>query len=185
MLLRRCLAVPTFFLWPTVLILVTPAGWCVAAAARWERIDKHMLVWYCFSMFKCCFRLTWRFQLFSLVLHFVLGIFCAYGLWSRCFWIACWSDVRSMYSTVLMQACSQRFKAWAYHNLDFASQWFIPSAGRIASHASLLNMTSHVCGHLHHWKAVSTLRWCNRTPVACLRALVFNCLRPDDASMCE
>ena len=77
-----------------------------------------------------------------------------------------------MYSTVLMQACSQRFKAWAYHNLDFASQWFIPSAGRIASHASLLNMTSHVCGHLHHWRADSTLRWCNRTPAACLRALV-------------
>ena len=71
-----------------------------------------------------------------------------------------------------------------YHNVDFASQWFMPSAGRTASQASLLNMTSHFCGHLHHWKAVSTLRSCKRTAV-CLRALVFNCLRPDDASMNE
>ena len=46
-------------------------------------------------------------------------------------------------------------------------------------------MTSHVCGHLHHWRAVSTLRWCDRRQVACLRALVGNCLRPDDASMSE
>ena len=46
-------------------------------------------------------------------------------------------------------------------------------------------MTSHVCGHLHPWRAVSTLRWGDRRQVACLRALVGNCLRPDDASMSE
>ena len=63
-MLWRSLAVPTFFLQPALLILVTPAGWYVSAAIRLERIEKHMLAWYYFPMFECCLRLTWRLQLF-------------------------------------------------------------------------------------------------------------------------
>ena len=114
----------------------------------------------------------------------VLGILAV----SRCLGGACWSDVRSMYSTPLVQACSRRVfslsRRETYHNVDFASQWFMPSVWRTARQASLLNMTSHACGRLHHWKSVSTLRCCNRT-AKCLRAFVRKCLRPGDASMNE
>ena len=101
---------------------------------------------------------------------------------------ACWSDVCSMYSTPLVQACSRRVfslsRRETYHNVDFASQWLMPSIWRTARQASLLNMTSHACGRLHHWKSVSTLRCCNRTAM-CLRGFVRNCLRPGDASFSE
>ena len=106
-----------------------------------------------------------------------------YFTFLSCFaYIGCGQCVFGLHGEAMSAQCIQQLlckrmvsvsERETYHNVDVASQCFIASTGRTASQASLLNMTSHVCGHLHHWKAVSTLRCCNRN-ATCLRALVCN-----------
>ena len=181
----RSLEVPTFFLQPS--FFTYHPRWLVCFCSHSFRANREAHVGLILLPYvRVLFAVNMAVPTFFLRPHF---------LFLSCFaYIGCGQGVFGLHVEAMSAQCIQQLlcrrvvsasRRETYHNVDFASQWFIPSAGRIASQASLLNMTSHVCGHLHHWKAVSTLRWCNRTPAACLRALVFNCLRPDDASMCE